>query len=89
MSFGLLQVFYVELWSSRRISNRNLFLTTGVDYSNSVNHDQVQALWDSKYSLLFLPVAGIEPADDFNQKHTPLRHVSLQTIQSEFLGLIN
>ena len=36
--------------------------TTRVDCSNSVNHDQVQVLSYSKYSLLFLPVVGIEPA---------------------------
>ena len=36
--------------------------TTGVDCSNSVNHDQVEVLSYREYSLLFLPVIGIEPA---------------------------
>ena len=35
-------------------------LTTGVDCSNSVNHDQVQMLSYSKYSLLVLSVAKDE-----------------------------
>ena len=36
--------------------------STEVDCSNSVNYNQVQVLSYSKYSLLFLPVVGIEPA---------------------------
>ena len=36
--------------------------STGVDCFNSVYHDQVQVLSYGKYSLLFLPVVGIEPA---------------------------
>ena len=35
--------------------------TTRVDRSNSIKHDQVQVLSYSKYSLLDLPVLGIEP----------------------------
>ena len=35
---------------------------TIVNYSNSVNQDLVQVLNYSKYSLLVLPVVGIEPA---------------------------
>ena len=38
MYFGLLQVFHVKLGSSHRISNWNLFWSTGVDCSNSVNY---------------------------------------------------
>ena len=38
-----------------------LFLTTGVDCSNSVNHDRVQVLSYGKRSFLVLPVVGIEP----------------------------
>ena len=34
----------------------------GVDFSNSVNHDQVQVLSYSKFSKLFLPVVGIKLA---------------------------
>ena len=56
--------------------------TTGQDYSNFVSHDQVQVLSYSKYSLLFLPVVGIEPATSrwfhsalSNQKPYPLCHV--------------
>ena len=59
--------------------------TTGVDYSNSVNHDWVQVLNYCKYSLLFLPVVGIEPATSrwfhtetlSNQSLYPLLHVLL------------
>ena len=36
--------------------------STGVDCSNSVNHDQVQMLSFSKYPLLVLSAVGIEPA---------------------------
>ena len=35
--------------------------TTEVDYSKSVNHEWVQVLSCSKYSLLLLPVVRIEP----------------------------
>ena len=34
---------------------------TEVDNVNSVNHERVQVLSSSKYSLLLLPVVGIEP----------------------------
>ena len=52
--------------------------TAGIDCSNSVSHD-----WD------------LQPPDDFTWKHLPTKHLILctmcpcQTIQSEFLGLIN
>ena len=36
--------------------------TTGIDYSNYINHDRIHVLSYSKYSLLFLPIFGIEPA---------------------------
>ena len=36
--------------------------TTGVDCSNSVNHELVQVLSYCKYFLLVLPEVGIEPA---------------------------
>ena len=59
--------------------------TTGVECSNSVNHDWIQVLSYSKYSLLVLPVVGIEPATTWgfypetlsNQTTYPLHHVSL------------
>ena len=59
--------------------------TTGVDCSNSFNHDCVQVLDYSKYSFLFLPLVGIEPAisrwfhsEAFsNQIPYPLCHLSL------------
>ena len=35
---------------------------TVVNCSNSINHDRVQLLSYCKYSLLFLPAVGIEPA---------------------------
>ena len=47
-SFGLLQVFFVELKS--------------LHCSNSVNDNQVQVLSYCKSSLLFSPVVRIEPA---------------------------
>ena len=68
--------------------------TIGIDCFNSVNHDQVQGLSYSKYSLSFLPVVGIEPAENFTQKHFPTkRHIlcamcPCRTMQSEFLGFI-
>ena len=41
----------------------NPFLdTTGLDFSNSVNHDRVKVSSYSKYFYLYLPVVGIEPA---------------------------
>ena len=60
--------------------------TTGGDSSDSVNDDQVQVLSYSKYSLLFLSLAGIEPATSrwfhleahSNQTPYPLYSVSLQ-----------
>ena len=58
MPFGLLHVFHVEL----RIWTEPFIWTEGVDCSNSINHDQVQMLSYSKYSLLFLLIVGIEPA---------------------------
>ena len=56
-----------------------------VDHSNSIYHDQVLVLSYSKYSLLVLPVAGIEPSTfrwfhseaPSNQMPYPLHHVSL------------
>ena len=36
--------------------------STGIDCSNSVNHDHVQGISYCKYSLFVLPVVGIEPA---------------------------
>ena len=61
--------------------------TTGVDCSPSVNYDWVQVL-SSKYSLLFLPVIGIEPATSrsfyshelSNQMSYPLHLMSLPEI---------
>ena len=47
MSFGLLQVFHVELGSQHRTSN----LFTQVDRSTSIYHDRVQVLSYSKYSF--------------------------------------
>ena len=60
MSFDFLQVFHVEvhteLWTWP-------FIRTGeVDCSKTFNHDWAQVFSYSKYSLLILPVVGIEPA---------------------------
>ena len=62
--------------------------TTGVDCSNSYNHDQVQILNYSKYSLLFLPVVEIESATSWwfyskalsNKMSYPLHSESLPDI---------
>ena len=58
---------------------------TEEDCSNSVKYDQVQVLSYSKYSLLFLPEAGIEQSNlqmisfksTFQQTPYPQHHVSL------------
>ena len=60
MSFALLQLFHVDLGSPHTISNWTLYLNKGEDWSNSVNHDRIQVLSYSKYSLLVLPIVGIE-----------------------------
>ena len=63
MAFNLLQMFHVELGIPHRILNWTLYLNPRrgwVDSSNSVNYDQLKKLSYSKYSLLSLPVVGIE-----------------------------
>ena len=79
--------FFTCFMSNSRVHTESwteLFIwTTGIDYSNFVNHDQAQVLSSSKYSLLVLSVAGIEPAtfrwfhsEAFsNQTPYPLCHV--------------
>ena len=58
----------------------------GVDCSNTVDHDGLQVLSYNTYSLFILAVVGIEPADDFTQKHFwtkqlyPLSYVSSWTV---------
>ena len=49
---------------------------TGVDCSNSINHDQVQVLSYSLYSLIVIPIIGIEPATSrwFHSK-APSKHL--------------
>ena len=62
--------------------------STEVDCTYSVNHDWIQVLSYCKYSLSFLPVVGIEPANSswyqpkafFNSTSYPLRHVSLGSL---------
>ena len=75
----------VKLGSPHRISNWTSYLNSrGLDCSNSVNHDWLQVLSYSKYSWLFLPVVGIEPATSrwfhseilSNQISYPLHHKS-------------
>ena len=62
-SFGLLRVFHVELGGpTQNLELNPLFEPQGVNCSNSVDHDRVQMLSYSKYSLLVLLVVGIEPA---------------------------
>ena len=48
--------------------------TTGVNCSNSLNHDQVQVLSYSKYSLLLLGLK-LQSPDDFTQKYFPTKHL--------------
>ena len=62
MFLGLLQAFHVELGSHTESQTGPFIWTTGVNCSNSLNHDRAEVLSYSKYSLLFLPVVGIEPA---------------------------
>ena len=86
MSFGL-QVFHVDLVHTE-FRNEPFIGTTGLDCSDSVNHDWVQDLSYCKYSLLFLPAVGIEPATFrwfhsealSNQTPYPLHHMSLPDI---------
>ena len=61
----------------------------GIDCSHFINHNWVQVSNCCKYSFLFLPLVGIEPATSwwfhpkacFNQIPYPLFHVSYQTYQ--------
>ena len=66
ISFNFLQVFYVELVNPQPDGLTFMWTcestTRWVDFSNSVNHDRVKVLSYNKYSLLFLPVVGVEPA---------------------------
>ena len=66
----------------------------GVNCSYSINHNQVKVLSYSKYSLLFTcsqtcNLQMISLKSTLTKCLYPLWHVSCQTIQSEFLGLIN
>ena len=49
LSFGLLQVFHVELSAHTESQIEPFIWSTGVDCSNPVNHDQVQVLSYYKY----------------------------------------
>ena len=60
--------------------------TIGVDRgSNSVNHDQIQVLSYCKYSLLFLPVVGIEPATSWWVHSEAPTNRTLYSLRYEFL----
>ena len=61
MSFGLLQVFHVELGRLYRTSNWTIW-SMGIDCSISVYYDRVKVLSYRKYTVLFSPVIGIEPS---------------------------
>ena len=61
MSFGLLQGFMSHAGVYTKTRAKRLLLPPGVDYSNFVNHNQVQVLSYTNYSFLPLPVVGIEP----------------------------
>ena len=61
VSFGLHQVFYVELRSLYRTLNWTLYLIQRVDCSHSIKHDWVQVLSYCRYPLLFT-VVETEPA---------------------------
>ena len=94
MSFKLLQVFHVEHGFDTESRTEPYISTTGVDCSNSVNPDQIQVLSYNKYSLLFLLVVGIEPADRFyleallNQMPYPLHYVSVLDLRDVSLILL-
>ena len=62
--------------------------STGVDCSNSVNHDRAQVLSYTKYSLLSYLWVGLnlQPLDDFTQKHFPTKsliHSAICTLKNE------
>ena len=59
MSFGILQVSNSRVHTESRTEPS--ILTTGVACFKSVNYVGVQMLRYNKYSLLVLPVVGIEP----------------------------
>ena len=94
MSFGLLQVFHDESRVHTESRTESFIWPTWVDCSNSVNYDQVQVLSYSKYSSLFLPVVGIEPATSrgfyseapSNQTSYPVQHVSLPSNSEWIFG---
>ena len=68
--------------------------SSGVDCSSSFNHDRIQLLSHSKYSLLFLPVVGTEPATSrgfnlealSNQTPHTQRHMSWPDINKGFIS---
>ena len=49
----------------------------GVGFSNSLSHDWVQVLCNSKYSLLFYLLLRLnwQPPEDFTQKHFPTKRL--------------
>ena len=72
MSLCLLQAFQVELRNPHRI----FIWPTGIDCSNSVNHDQAQVFSFSKYSFCYsylLLGLNLQPLDNFTQKHFPTK----------------
>ena len=86
-----MKIIFVLNLGAHTESQTELFIwTTGIEFSNSVNHDQVQVVSYSKYSLLVLPIVGIKPAtfrwflSETPPYQTPnsLRHMSLNVTGS-------
>ena len=87
ISSAFFRCFMSNLGVHSESQTEPLIWTTGVNCSNSVNHDQIRVLSCSKYSLLVLPVARIEPVTSrwfhlavSNQTPYPLHNVSLPKI---------
>ena len=75
--------FFMSLKSNAEVHTESrsgpFIWITKVDCSNSVKADRVQVLGYIKYSLLVLPLVGIEPATSWwfhNETPYPLRHLS-------------
>ena len=65
-----------QIWEPTQNLELNPLFNHWVDCSDSYNHDRVQVLWYTKYSLLFLPVVGIEPATFVNSFQLSTKCVS-------------
>ena len=64
-SSAFFRCFMSNSWVHTEYRAESFIWTTGVDCSNSVNHDRVQMLSYSKYFLLVLLGLNMQPLDDF------------------------